>query len=49
MLILGDREVEARTAALRRRGAGKNDPQEVLPWAELALRLGDEVRERRLR
>ena len=48
MLILGDREVEARSAAVRRRGAGRNDPQEVLPWAELAARLGDEVRERRL-
>ena len=48
MLILGDREVEARTAALRRRGAGKDDPQPVLPWAELAAQLGAEVRERRL-
>jgi threonyl-tRNA synthetase len=47
MLILGDREVEARTAAVRRRGAAKDDPQEVLPWTELASRLGDEVRERR--
>ncbi len=48
MLILGDREVEARTAAVRRRGAGKNDPQPVLPWAEVAWRLGEEVREKRL-
>ncbi|HEY5436482.1 MAG TPA: threonine--tRNA ligase [Candidatus Limnocylindrales bacterium] len=48
MLILGDREVEARTAAVRRRGATKDQPQEVLPWSEVADRLGAEVRERRL-
>jgi len=48
MLILGDREVEARTAAVRRRGATKDEPQEVLPWSEVAERLGAEVRERRL-
>ena len=48
MLILGDREIEARSAAVRRRGAAKDEPQEVLPWAELAERLGAEVRERRL-
>jgi threonyl-tRNA synthetase len=48
MLILGDREVEARSAAVRKRGAAKDDPQEVLPWAELAGRLGEEIREKRL-
>ncbi|MEO5966101.1 MAG: threonine--tRNA ligase, partial [Candidatus Limnocylindrales bacterium] len=48
MLILGDREVEARSAAVRRRGAAKDEPQEVLPWAEIAARFGAEVRERRL-
>jgi len=48
MLILGDREIEARSAAVRRRGAAKDEPQEILPWAELAERLGAEVRERRL-
>src|SRR5215217_1373152 len=48
MLILGDREVEARSAAVRRRGAAKDEPQEVLPWAELAVRFGSEVRERTL-
>ena len=37
MLILGDREVEARTAAVRRRGAAKDEPQEVLPWAATRL------------
>ena len=48
MLILGDREVEGRSVAVRRRGAAKDDPQPVLPWGELARRLGEEVRERRL-
>ena len=48
MLILGDREVEARSAAVRRRGAARDEPQEVLPWSELAERFGNEVRERRL-
>ncbi|HEX5828901.1 MAG TPA: threonine--tRNA ligase [Candidatus Limnocylindrales bacterium] len=48
MLILGDREIEARSAAVRRRGAGKDEPQEVLPWAELAARFGAEAREKRL-
>ena len=33
MLILGDREVEARTAAVRRRGGAKDGPQEVLASA----------------
>jgi threonyl-tRNA synthetase len=47
MLILGDREVEARSAAVRRRGAAKDEPQDVVPWADLATRLGTEVRERR--
>ena len=47
MLILGDREVEARTASVRRRGATKDEPQETLAWSELAARLGDEVRDRR--
>ena len=46
MLILGDREVEARTASVRRRGATKDDPQETVGWADLAARLGDEVRKR---
>ena len=48
MLILGDREVEARSAAVRRRGAAKDEPQEVLAWDELAERLGTEAREKRL-
>jgi threonyl-tRNA synthetase len=48
MLILGDREIEARAAAVRRRGAGKDEPQETLGWDELAERLSIEQRERRL-
>ncbi len=48
MLILGDREVEARTVSVRRRGATKDERQEVLSWSEVAARLGAEVRERRL-
>jgi threonyl-tRNA synthetase len=47
MLILGDREVEARTVTVRRRGAAKDAPQEALAWAELAPRLAAEIRERR--
>ncbi|HET7728011.1 MAG TPA: threonine--tRNA ligase, partial [Candidatus Limnocylindrales bacterium] len=48
MLVLGDREIEARTATVRRRGAGKDEPQETVGWDELADRLGAEVRERRV-
>jgi threonyl-tRNA synthetase len=48
MLILGDREVEARTATVRKRGAAKDAPQETLAWAALASRLGEEVRSRSL-
>ena len=47
MLILGDREVEARTASVRRRGASKDEPQETLAWADLAAKLGEEIRDRR--
>ena len=47
MLVLGDREVEARTASVRRRGATKDEPQETLAWDELGDRLGTENRERR--
>ena len=48
MLILGDREIEARSAAVRRRGAAKDDPQETLSWDELGDRLSTEQEERRL-
>ena len=47
MLILGDREVEARTASVRRRGATKDEPQETLAWSDLAAKLGEEIRDRR--
>ncbi len=45
MLILGDREVEARTASVRRRDGSQ---EQGVTWADLAVRLGDEIRERRL-
>jgi threonyl-tRNA synthetase len=48
MLILGDREVEARTATVRRRNAAKDAPQETLSWGDLAWRLGEEIRSRSL-
>jgi threonyl-tRNA synthetase len=44
MLILGDREVEARTASVRRRDGAQ---EQGVAWADLAARLGDEVRSRR--
>jgi threonyl-tRNA synthetase len=45
MLVLGDREVEARTAAPRTRG-GEQQPAE--DWDQLAERLASEARERRV-
>jgi threonyl-tRNA synthetase len=48
MVVLGDREVEARQGTLRKRGAGKEVPQETLGWDELADRLAEESRERRV-
>ncbi len=45
MVILGDREVEARTASVRRRDGSQ---EQGIGWSDLANRLGDEVRERRL-
>ena len=44
MLILGDREVEARTASVRRRDGSQ---EQGVGWDDLAGRLGEEVRERR--
>ena len=44
MLVLGDREVEARTAAPRTRAG---EQQEPLGWVELAERLAQESAERR--
>jgi threonyl-tRNA synthetase len=42
MLVLGDREVEARTATVRMRGAEKGAAQETLAWDALADRLSAE-------
>ena len=39
VLVLGDREVEARTASIRRRGASREEPQETIGWEALAERL----------
>jgi threonyl-tRNA synthetase len=47
MLVLGDREIDARQATVRRRGAGKDEPQETVGWEELADRLVTETAERR--
>jgi threonyl-tRNA synthetase len=43
MLVLGDREVEARAATVRRRGATRDAAQESVGWDELAERLAAEV------
>ena len=40
MLVLGDREIEARTAAPRTRGG---EQQPAIGWDELAARLADEA------
>ncbi len=45
MLVLGDREVEARTVAVRRR-SGSQEPG--VAWETLADELAEEVRDRRL-
>jgi threonyl-tRNA synthetase len=47
MLVLGDREIEARAATVRRRGAEKGAEQETVGWEELAERLAAQVGERR--
>jgi len=43
MLVLGDREVEARTATVRRRGEEKGAAQETLGWSELSERFAAEA------
>jgi threonyl-tRNA synthetase len=48
MLVLGDREIEARAATVRRRGAEKGAAQETVGWDELAGQLATEVAERRV-
>jgi threonyl-tRNA synthetase len=46
MLVLGDREVEARTVAPRARNAARGEQQEAVAWDELADRLAEESRAR---
>jgi threonyl-tRNA synthetase len=46
MLVLGDREIEARTVAPRARNAARGEQQEAVPWDVLADRLGEESRAR---
>ncbi|HET7026426.1 MAG TPA: threonine--tRNA ligase [Candidatus Limnocylindrales bacterium] len=48
MLVLGDREIEARTASVRRRGAEKGAPQETVGWDQLADQLAQEAAEKRV-
>jgi threonyl-tRNA synthetase len=48
MLVLGDREVEARSATVRRRGAARDALQESLGWEALAELLAAEVAARRV-
>jgi len=43
MLILGDREVEAKAATVRTRGAARDAAQETLGWDAIADRLAAEV------
>ena len=43
MLVLGNREAEARTATVRRRGEEKGAAQETLSWDDLATRLAEEA------
>jgi threonyl-tRNA synthetase len=46
MLVLGDREVEARTVAQRARNAARGEQQEAVAWDDLADRLAEEARAR---
>jgi len=46
MLILGDREVEAKAATVRARGAAREAAQETLGWDAIADRLAAEVASR---
>lgn len=47
MAVIGEREAEAGTVAVRRRGAGKK--QEIMPREEFVARLQEEIRTRALR
>ena len=48
MLILGDREAEARAATVRVRGAARDAAQETLSWEAIADRLAEESASRRV-
>src|SRR6187401_2739335 len=48
MLVLGDREIEARTVAPRARNAARGEQQEAVAWDDLADRLAAEVADRRV-
>ncbi len=48
MLVLGDREVEARSVAARPRDAARGEQQEAIPWEALADRLAAEAASRQL-
>jgi threonyl-tRNA synthetase len=46
MLVLGDREIEARTVAPRARNAARGEQQEAVAWDDLADRLAAEAQAR---
>jgi threonyl-tRNA synthetase len=46
MLVLGDREIEARSVAPRPRNAARGEQQDAVPWDDLADRLAEESRAR---
>jgi threonyl-tRNA synthetase len=46
MLVLGDREIEARSATVRERGAARDAAQQTLGWDALAERLATEAASR---
>jgi threonyl-tRNA synthetase len=46
MLVLGDREIEARTVAPRARNAARGEQQEAVAWEDLADRLAAESKAR---
>jgi threonyl-tRNA synthetase len=46
MLVLGDREIEARTVAPRPRNAARGEQQEAVAWDDLADRLAAEAQAR---
>jgi hypothetical protein len=45
--VLGDREIEARAATVRRRGAEPGEAQPTEGWEALADRLAEEAAARR--